>query len=114
MKLALWLALFSLSVPAHAQLDQILKKADETLNRGGSSSGTAGATAASGLTNDKIVAGLKQALQVSTGNAVAATGKPDGFLKNSAIKILLPPRLQTVGNGLRMVGMGAQVDELEV
>jgi hypothetical protein len=87
-----------------AQLDEIFKKADEALARRDSSS----------LSDSKITAGLKQALQVSTGRAVALTGKPDGFLKNAAIRILLPPKLQTVGRGLRMVGMGARVDELEV
>ncbi len=66
------------------------------------------------LTDDKITAGLKEALKVSTANAVAATGKPDGFLKNAAIKILLPERLRTAGKGMRMIGMGAQLDELEV
>lgn len=89
---------------AQAQLGDILKKADETLNQ----------RSTAGLSNDKIIAGLKQALQVSTGKAVALTGKPDGFLKNEAIKILLPPKLQTVGRGMRMLGMGAPVDELEV
>ncbi len=89
---------------AAAQLDEILKKADEALAHRDSSS----------LSDSKITAGLKQALQVSTGRAVALTGRPDGFLKNEAIKILLPPKLQTVGRGLRMVGMGARVDELEV
>jgi hypothetical protein len=87
-----------------AQLDEIFKKADDALAHRDSSS----------LTDNKITAGLKQALQVSTGRAVALTGRPDGFLKNEAIKILLPPKLQTVGRGLRMVGLGARVDELEV
>jgi hypothetical protein len=87
-----------------AQLDQVLKKAGETLQHRDTS----------GLSNEKIVAGLKQALQVSTAKAVALTGKRDGFLKNQAIKIVLPPRLETVGRGLRMLGMGAKVDELEV
>ena len=63
---------------------------------------------------DRIIAGLKEALQVSTAKAVASTGKPDGFLKNDAIKIVLPPRLETVGRGLRMMGMGSKVDELEI
>jgi hypothetical protein len=94
----------SLCCSAQAQLDQILRKADESLNQRNTS----------GLSNDKIIAGLKQALQVSTAKAVAVTGKPDGFLKNQAIKILLPPKLKTVGAGMRMIGMGAQVDELEV
>lgn len=66
------------------------------------------------LSNDKITAGLKEALKVSTNKAVASTGRPDGFLKNEAIKILLPPKLQKAGRGLRMVGMGPRLDELEV
>jgi len=66
------------------------------------------------LSDDKISAGLKEALQISTANAVALTGKPDGFLKNEAIHIPLPDKLKTVGRGMRMLGMGAQVDELEI
>ncbi len=97
-------AMLLISALAPAQLGDILKKADEALNQ----------QSAAGLSNDKIIAGLKQALQVSTGKAVALTGKPDGFLKNEAIKILLPPKLQTIGKGIRMFGMGQQVDELEV
>ncbi len=104
MRLALIVGILSLCCSAHAQLDQILKKAEETLNQRNTS----------GLSNDKIIAGLKEALRVSTGKAVAVTGKPDGFLKNEAIKILLPPKLKTIGTGMRMLGMGAQVDELEV
>jgi hypothetical protein len=88
-------------ISAQSQVDDIWKKAQSSL-------GTRG------LSNDKIAAGLKEALTVSTGNAVASTGRPDGFLKNLAIKILLPEKLRAVGKGMRMVGMGAQVDELEV
>jgi hypothetical protein len=88
-------------ISAQSQVDDIWKKAQSSLET-------------RGLSNDKIAAGLKEALTVSTGNAVAATGRPDGFLKNLAIKILLPEKLRAVGKGMRMVGMGAQVDELEV
>ncbi len=70
--------------------------------------------AAASLSNDKITAGLKEALKVGTGRAVAATGKPDGFLKNEAIKILLPDKLRTAAKGMRLMGMGPQLDELEV
>jgi len=69
---------------------------------------------ASGLSDSKITAGLKEALQVSTGNAIASTGKPDGFLNNEAIKILVPEKLATIAKGMRMMGMGAPIDELEV
>ncbi len=73
-----------------------------------------GNTSISSLSNDKITAGLKEALKVSTGKAVASTGRPDGFLKNEAIKILLPDKLRTASRGLRLVGMGPQLDQLEV
>jgi hypothetical protein len=66
------------------------------------------------LSNDKIVAGLKEALTVSTRNAVASTGRPDGFLRNEAIKILVPQKLRNVRNGMRLIGLGSQVDSLEV
>lgn len=104
MRNALIAIVLSLVGSAQAQLDQIFKRADESLNQ----------RSTSGLSNDKIIAGLKEALRVSTGKAVAVTGRPDGFLKNQTIKILLPQKLKTVGAGMRMMGMGAQVDELEV
>jgi hypothetical protein len=104
MRAAFLTAVLFWSYLATAQLGEIIKKANESLNQ----------HSTAGLSNDKIIAGLKEALQVSTSKAVALTGKPDGFLKNEAIKILLPPKLQTVGKGMRMLGMGERVDELEV
>jgi hypothetical protein len=100
--LAIVLAI-SFCTSAAAQLDDILKKADASLEHRDTSS----------LSDSKIVSGLKQALQVSTSKAVALTGRPDGFLKNEAIRIALPPRLETVGRGMRMLGMGDKVDALE-
>ena len=61
-----------------------------------------------------IAAGLKQALEIGTTNAVAATGRLDGFLANEAIKILLPERLRRFETTLRAVGLGPQIDELVV
>jgi hypothetical protein len=69
---------------------------------------------ATALSDEKIVSGLKEALEVGTAKAVALTGRHDGFLKNEAIRILLPPRLQPIGKGMRMIGMGEQVDDLEI
>jgi hypothetical protein len=86
-----------------AQIDDIIKKADDALEHRDTSS----------LSDSKIIAGLKQALEVSTGKAVALTGRPDGFLKNEAIHIPLPPKLEPIGKGLRMFGMGDKVDALE-
>jgi hypothetical protein len=89
---------------AQTNLGDILNKAGEAMK----------GRSAAALSDSKIVAGLTDALRVGTSNAVTATGKPDGFLKNAAIKILLPDKLRPVASGARMLGMGSRVDELEV
>lgn len=61
-----------------------------------------------------IISGLKQALEISSSKAIAQTGKHDGFLENEAIRILLPPKLQSIGKSMRMLGRGDEVDELEI
>ena len=63
------------------------------------------------LSNGDIVAGLKQALEVGTTNTVDLTGKVDGYFGNAAIRILLPKQLQSVEQGLRLIGQGEKVDE---
>lgn len=98
------LIVLCLPIGSVAQIDQIVKQAEDTLQHRDTS----------GLSDNKIIAGLKQALQVSTSRAVAQTGHPDGFLKNDAIKISLPPRLEPIGRGMRLIGMGSKVDELEL
>lgn len=94
--------LFSAISAAQSPWDQIRSKI------------TSARPASIALSNDKIVSGLKEALTVSTRNAVASTGHPDGFLKNEAIKILVPPKLRSAGNAIRLVGLGSQVDALEI
>ncbi|MBS1807195.1 MAG: DUF4197 domain-containing protein [Acidobacteria bacterium] len=65
----------------------------------------------SSLSDEKIVLGLKEALQIGTGNAVTGVGRMDGYFKDAIIKILMPKKLQTIEKGLRMVGYGPKVDE---
>ena len=86
-----------LATPASAQLDRLLKGL--------------GMGQQSGLSEIKIGDGLKEALQVATDKSVSLTGRPDGYFSNAAIKILMPEKLQTVEQGLRMVGYGPQVDQ---
>jgi hypothetical protein len=92
----------TLSSFAQSQTDSLWKKATSAM----------GSTSAQSLGNDKITAGLKEALTVSTGKAVAATGKPDGFFKNEAIKILMPEKLRSLEKGVRLMGGGKEVDDL--
>ncbi|HTO71033.1 MAG TPA: DUF4197 domain-containing protein [Myxococcota bacterium] len=67
-----------------------------------------------GQTSDATTAAaLKDALKLASQRAVAATSKPGGFLDDPNIHIHLPGKLETMATGLRAVGMGSQVDELE-
>jgi hypothetical protein len=63
---------------------------------------------------EKIVAGLKQALEIGTERAVGRTSQQDGFLRNPRIRIGLPDSLETMAAGLRGMGLGGKIDELEV
>ena len=93
-----------LTSPALAQLDQLLRGLTPP----------AGGGAGAGLPEARIGEGLKQALQVGTEQAVSLTGRPDGYLANQAIKILMPGELRTAEQGLRLIGQGAVVDEFVV
>lgn len=67
----------------------------------------------SNITSDQASGGLKEALSRGVSTAVASTGRPGGYFDNPAIKILMPPKLQRVEQGMRAVGMGPTVDEFE-
>src|ERR1022692_3170300 len=62
------------------------------------------------LSNDDIIGGLKEALNVSTNNSTASASKVDGYFKNSKIKIPFPPDAQQMEKTLRNVGMNEQAD----
>jgi hypothetical protein len=99
--------LFALALVAVAGCAEL----NETLRQIPQPAGTAGGQPIGEL---RIGAALKQALQVGTENAVKLTGRTDGYFRNEAIKIVLPEQLRTLGSGLRTVGLGAQVDQLEL
>lgn len=63
------------------------------------------------LTNDEVVQGLKEALKVGTDSSTYHLSLTDGFFKDAAIKILMPPEAQKVEKTLRDVGFGSVVDK---
>lgn len=67
-------------------------------------------TAGSGLSNTDIISGLKTALNTGTEASVNKLSSVDGFLKDAAVKILMPPEAQKVEKTLRSLGMGKLVD----
>lgn len=68
------------------------------------------ATSTGELSSTEIAMGLKEALTVGTSRSTSQLSAVDGFFKNAAIKILLPPEAQKVENTLRNLGMGNLVD----
>ncbi|MGE5557590.1 MAG: DUF4197 domain-containing protein [Bacillota bacterium] len=88
---ALFLCLACLAGGANAGfLDKILKK---------------------GPSDEKIAAGLKEALHIGTENTVNLTGRTDGYFGNPAIKILMPEKMLKAEKTMRKLGLDRQVDE---
>ncbi len=64
-----------------------------------------------GLSSDDIVSGLKEALSRGTDKSTAKLSAVDGFFKDAAVKILMPPDAVKVEKTLRSAGFGQQVDD---
>jgi hypothetical protein len=64
-----------------------------------------------GLSSDDIVAGLKEALNQGVKKSTDKLSAADGFFKDAAVKILLPPEASKVEKTLRSAGFGKQVDD---
>jgi hypothetical protein len=94
---------FALLVPfcACSQIDfkKIGKQVDKTINQN------------KPLTNDEIIRGLKEALNVGSKNASSSASKADGYFKNPIIKIPFPPEAKNIESKVRALGMNKQVDD---
>ena len=75
---------------------------------------TTAPAAVSALSNSDIVAGLKDALLVSSARVVSQLGEKNGFNANPKIHIPLPESMQRVKSALSAVGMGGMMDNLEL
>ena len=65
------------------------------------------------LSNQEVISGLKEALQVGIKNAVNVTSITDGFLKNEAIRLAFPPDAMKARQKAIDMGMTAQVDKFD-
>lgn len=85
-------------------LNGLLKKAGEIVGSGASGKGNS-------LSGDEIVAGLKEALSVGAENSSLKLSSVDGFLKDAAVKILMPEEVRKMEGRIRALGMGKVVDQ---
>jgi hypothetical protein len=100
----LFILVFAFASHAQVNLSNIKKQAEKTVKDATKTKGSAP------LTNDEIIKGLKEALNVGTNNAGAKASKEDGFFKNPKIYIPFPPDAVKIETALRNIGMGAKVD----
>jgi len=100
------LTLFLLLAFAHhssAQFPRSLKDAASKVTSGGTN----------GLSNDDVVAGLKEALGKGAEQSVLKGSALDGFWKNPAIRIPFPAEAEKMKSTLNSIGMTKQVEEFE-
>jgi hypothetical protein len=98
-----------IAVASQAQLKNLLKK--DSSGKSGLSKMIQKTSSTQGLSNDEIVQGLKEALSVGANNASKQLSSVDGFFKDAAIKILMPPEALKAEKKLRSLGMGKLVDD---
>ncbi len=99
--------LLVLSTSSHADWQDFLKKQMDSFSNDGDRSGKLAAV----LSNDDVIAGLKQALEKGAEYAVASLGRNDGFLGNKVVKIPMPEKLEVVEKTLRKLGQDKYADE---
>lgn len=98
--------LISVMVNAQVDITNLLEDAKSSYDKLNNVS-----TGKNALTNDEIVSGLKEALNVGTKNSTTKLSQVDGFYKNPKIKVPFPPEIKEVETTLREYGMGKQVDQ---
>ena len=65
------------------------------------------------LSQRDAASGLKQALNQGAKAAVAQLGRPGGFSSDPQVRIGLPGKLGKAARTMKLMGMGAQVEQLE-
>ncbi len=89
------------------KINKAIKK-DSTKNIFGGMKGTG---SGKGISNTDIVSGLKEALRVATDTTTKTLGKPGGYFKDAAIRIVMPQEALKAEKTLRNIGAGALVDK---
>ncbi|NLR64672.1 DUF4197 domain-containing protein [Chitinophaga varians] len=96
----------------HASQAQLLNKLKK-LGKANSTTNTTTTTSSNGgsITESEAGSAIKEALAKGVANGIANLNKTDGFFGNDLYKLLLPPDAVKIGNTLRAIGLGPQVDQ---
>lgn len=102
--IALFIFIFSPGTSNAQFFDDLLQKGVDSFSQDMSQRGAE-------LSEDSIVSGLKEALQVGLSKAVDYSSKADGYLANPQIKIPMPDKIQNVADMLKNIGLQKPVDD---
>ncbi|PSL49577.1 uncharacterized protein DUF4197 [Chitinophaga niastensis] len=103
------LGFFCLQASQAQFLDKLSKKLGKATssNTGGSTDSSKGAN----FTESEAGSAIKEALAKGVATGIAKLNKTDGFFGSDVYKMLLPPDAVKIGNTLRSIGLGSEVDK---
>ncbi|MDO6563742.1 DUF4197 domain-containing protein [Amphritea sp. 1_MG-2023] len=116
-KVAITLFTCSLTATAFGGFGDLLKKVEEggkQLLESQQSGSTSTSSADSSLSYDTVIAGLKEALEVGSREAIESVSQENGYFNNDQIKIPLPDQVEKVSSLLKKFGLGSQVEAFEL
>lgn len=102
MKIAIAFSFALLSTAANAQFPKVLQDAAGKMRTG-----------SGGLSNEDVIAGLKEALNKGAENSVSVASVTDGFWNDARIRIPFPTEAEKMKTTLNGIGMNKQVEEFE-
>lgn len=101
MKKIILFALLLIAFQSNAQiLKSILKKASNIVTESKQE-----------LSSEEIATGLKEALTIGAEKGCMNLSRTDGFFKNAALKILMPPEAQKIESTIRSIGLNQLADD---
>lgn len=101
----------SLSLAAAASAQDSTAKKSSLFGKATSAFNSVKGGSGSSLSNGDIVSGLKEALTLGAQKSADRLSAADGFFKDAAVKVLMPPEAQKVEKTLRSIGAGKLVDD---
>lgn len=102
------LGFFSLQATQAQLLKKLSKQLGTATNK---SSNTGSSTSLAGLTEGNAGSAIKEALSKGVAAGIAKLNKTNGFFGSDVYKLLLPEDAVKIGNTLRAIGLGSQVDK---
>ncbi len=102
----LFISIISLFIAQCSKYQELLSIANQVA--------TSNPSSGPSLSNDEVISGLKEALQIGIKNAVNQCGVVDGFLSNSEIRLPFPEDALKVKEKAMQLGMNGQVEKFEM